>query len=81
MQDISLLTRDDIAKTDTLGEKSQNELDDVLRQYEIWYYEFNPISKGEEKNNGDLVISNAPHKQLVKIKNDFLTYGSYKFSI
>lgn len=80
MQDISLLTRDDIAKTDTLGEKSQSELDEVLRQYGVWYYEFNHISKDEEKINCDLEISNVPHKRLVRIKTDFLTYGSYSFS-
>lgn len=80
MQDIPLFTRDDVAKSETFGEKCQNELDEILRQYGIWYYEYNPIPKDEEKNNYDLEISNTTHKRLVRIKTDFLTYGSYNFS-
>ena len=80
MQDIPLFTRDDVYITDTFGEKCQNEFDEVLKQYGIWYYENNHIPKDEKNFSDDLEVSNVHHKRLVVSKTDFLKYGSYDFS-
>ncbi len=80
MQDIQLFTKSDIIKSDTFGEKCQKELEEVMKIYGIWYYEYNPAPKNEENFEDDLEISNATHKRLVKIKTDFLKYNLYNFS-
>lgn len=82
MQDIPLFTRNDISKSDTFGEKCQRELEDVMKQYGIWYYEYNPVHKNTENQNieNDLRLSYSAHRRLIPIKTEFLENGSYSLT-